>query len=226
MARSYFQYSRRRARASNKSSLWWRAPANAKANVALAQVQKLKTRVHRPEQVAGNNTSSQAIDANGSFVLLTSFAIGDDYNNRQGRILHLKRLNGVMSIAQHASATETFVRVMLIRFMRYSPDSSTTPSFGELLNNAATYYAAPNVKPVQHSKYQILMDRMVALSDVGKTCAVMRFNKYYKKAKKIEFDGTGGTSASQGRIYLALISNESTNTPTVAWDINVHCVDY
>jgi len=172
-----------------------------------------------PEYKFLDNANSLSAPNTGVMVSnMSLIALGDTDSTRNGNSIkatsHLLRY----TITKASAATATAIRIIL--FTDISSDGAV-PAVADLLDNAS------NLSPlsqVNGSRFHILMDRMYNLS--ADTPIITR--QYYRKMNHhIKYlDGTANnTSLGQGPIYMCLISNEGTNTPTVAYQSRIRFLD-
>lgn len=121
-----------------------------------------------------------------------------------------------------AAATQTFIRMILFEDKF---NTGTVPTASNLLGLTLTtgwsVIAPLNVDTT--TRYRILMDKRIALSQNGKQNYIM--NKYIKIERHVHYTGPAATDTYNGNIYLLLVSNESTNTPTVYFNCRVGYYD-
>ena len=113
--------------------------------------------------------SSQTFSTTGSLTLLNGLSQGDDFDNRSGRQVRFKSLQFRGSVEQHASATQTFLR--LIWVIDKQPNAST-PVIGDILTSTSIA-ATRNLD--NRKRFVILKDILVQMNSNGKSTSVMKF---------------------------------------------------
>jgi len=183
------------------------------ATFAASQLNTEKKHVDRAD-------ASMPGDTNLDFELLNGIAQGDGNENRDGTSVKFLTLfvKGFMRIS--SSTSRTLVRVLIIHDK--VPDGSL-PSTSDILDNSDIngMYNTENMG----AKYQILLDRTYTLSDgSGQT---RPFKIFKKLGTKSRYSGTGSTLAdiSQGAYYIAFLSDESVNVPSISWRSRMMFVD-
>ncbi len=164
------------------------------------------------------------VDPNTSGVALNLSAIaqGDTINNRQGNKLRVKHLEVGGIITLHASATNSQVRMMIVRD---NNGSTTPPTISSLFANAATFFAN-RLKlgdPQTNSRFTVLWDRFIIM-DAGHGLT-QKFHWSTGLDHHVYFTGTSATDEGKGHMYLFIASNEATNDPVVAANATLKWID-
>ncbi len=152
-----------------------------------------------------------APNTTGSVVNMTAIAQGDTITNRQGNKIRAKQLLVQGKIQLHASATDSHVRMVLVRDNNGSTVAPTIAelygSAGNMLNNLLKVG-----DPQTNSRFSILWDKLVLINSDTPTKGV-----HYTQSldHHIFFTGTAGTDEGKGHIWLMIVSNEATNDPIV-----------
>lgn len=181
-------------------------------------VRKLKARA-RGEEVQKYDASSNSTPDNstGSVVHLSFIAEGDGENERTGQ--KINHLNTVVrgKITMHASATNTKVRILIIR-----QKTNATPQLSGVLQAATGSAAVDRFKSSIYGGLSTIMyDKTVQLHTYRPAVS------FFAKAKsKFPIEWADGTAAgiSKNHVYMILISDEATNTPTLdyTWRVNYY----
>lgn len=146
---------------------------------------------------------------------LTAMAQGDDVTNRSGNSVRLQSVMMRYQPSQHASATNSIVRVILFQWM-----DDDAPVATDILDNNAGW-GQPNLEKA--AKYRILLDHVFKFSDSSMR---VDFFKYFKELNThVRYDSTAGTDYAKGSLWLMELSNEGTNLPTVARSTRVRFID-
>lgn len=124
----------------------------------------------------------------------------------------------------NASATQTFVRVALVRDTKCG---GVLPDMDAAVWNSNSMVSMRNIQ--FGSRFKVMYDRVFGFGATGTDTT--RFFKIYKKlsrrAGKLEFDGNAGTVAdlSSQNYILCMWSTEATNVPTVTYHSRVRYLD-
>ena len=170
-------------------------------------------------------TTQFTVDPNstGAVVNLTAIGQGDDIGARQGNKVRMKHLSIKGSVAINASATQTRLRMMIVRD---NNGSTTQPAIADLFTSAGVFNQNRNKlgDPQTNSRFSILWDKFIQLSDSGDS--VQRAINYSTSLDHhVFFSGTASTDEGKGAMYLFISSNEATNDPTVSVDAMVKFID-
>lgn len=183
------------------------------ARQAWKGVMQLKRMVNvEYKQHVVNSPTNAVSDTEATALDLAVIPIGDTQSTRDGT--SIKPINLVMRMitTQHASATNTQVRVVIFRSKAENDNTPTTTSvFG-----TATFLVLPKVQDRRFNT-KILYDRYISLSSAGKSNDIRTI--ILKLHGHINFDNedTTGDDKEAGGLYMCLVSNEATNTPNVQY---------
>lgn len=156
-------------------------------------------------------STSTAVSTTGTIVSLSDIPQGDTVNHRHGDSVKPQGLTIRLKAVANSSAVSTQLRVVIFRMKH---ENGTTPTIANLFDGTSSlYYLAPKAWDNRfHSK--ILYDRVLNLSDDRSQGA---FRKIYLKLTGHINWQAGTTTGEDGELYMALVSNETTNTPNVAY---------
>lgn len=158
-----------------------------------------------------------------SLNLINGVSRGDDYDDRDGRQIKVKSIQCSFNVVRNASATvDQMVRIIV--FIWRSPDG-TAPTIDDVLEPGAT--AMVRLRSLNDRKNtRILYDKVVNLSTGNMTNVVLR---YYKRIEltTIFNENTAGNigDIDTNAIYVAIVSSDNTNQPTVNWTSRVRFID-
>lgn len=213
---------RRRRRYRGNYHPYIKASAPAVGYMAWKVANKVVKKYVNVEKGHHTTGTSSSPDSAGTVIGLTLIDQGDDYNKRTGRQIKVTSLALRFIVNQHASATETQTRIMLVRDREQDGVIPTVTGATGVLSSA-NVQAFPYYDNMR--RFTILYDKVITHSSNGSQST---FRKYYKKmALKVRYDGTTASQAHQkeNNLYLLLISNEATNTPTVNWESKIRYID-
>lgn len=143
----------------------------------------------------------------GSVYCLTALGQGDTESTRSGNTVLFHSLYIKMALTPHASATGTFIRYMLV--VDKASDSASPVSTDILENVDITGF----LKHVNSQRFGVIRDKVYHVSPDGKDTAFIR--DYVPLNMKVHYDGTTSSDNFNNGVYIFLLSNEPTNTPTV-----------
>lgn len=206
------KYSSKRKGRSRKTS-WYNRKFSALdiAKKALSNTRYLKGLVNSEMFHIQNTQTGIAISNTGGLAHLTNIAQTDTDSGRTGNSILLRNLLFRVSITQHASASTTFCRFMLIQDTQQIAD--TVPSISDVLETV--HYLSP-LKDGSVGRFKVMLNKVVSLDSASKKCYV---NEFYKKLYlHVRYNGSNNTDQQKNAIYLILLSSETTNTPTFAYE--------
>ena len=149
--------------------------------------------------------------------LISGIPQGDDEGARTGNSIKLNSIYLQMAIGMSASATQTFVRFMVVEDKFQTGTAPTAADLiqytyaGASVNNVINTICPLNVDHT--TRYRVLLDKRLSLSINGRMNAIYR--KYFKFDKHVHYTGSGATDTYSSNIYLVIFHNEPTNYPTI-----------
>lgn len=168
-----------------------------------------------------HNTSSLTPNSSGSLVNLTKIATGDDMKDREGRSIKLVSCLMRYTLTIHGSATHTSLRVMLIIDRDYL---AALPSVTDVLS-VANVRSPLNIFTTAGSRFKVLTDKVFTLDQNNR--GAVNFKIFKKIHTHVKYGATtaADNAGLRGQLLLLTISNESTNTPTMAGYTRVRWID-
>lgn len=174
------------------------------------QVSMLSGLINSEVKFVDNAVNTSVGNTGSANASLTVIAEGDDYGNRNGRWILAKSIQGKFQFTIHASATATSCGWVLYMDKKASIGLSGTP-WVDVLSTAD-----PNalINRGDSDRFVILRRGVVDLSINGQRTKHVSF--YFPlKGIHVKYNGTTSTSYDQNNIFIAFISTEGTNTPTL-----------
>lgn len=161
-------------------------------------------------------TASASTPSNsGSIIHLTAVGQGDsDVANRSGNSIFVRNLFARLSFERNASATNTFVRYIF--FIDTQQVGDTNPTVATVLNSSSTLSA---LNTGTAGRFKILKDGMVSLSSSGQSAIYKKI--YLNMRHHVRYNADSGSDQQKGAIYLLVISDQATNTPTFTYNIKI-----
>ena len=159
--------------------------------------------------------------SSGAVVNLTAIAQGDNIDNRQGDKLRLKYISVRGTIFMHASATQSRVRMLILRD---NNGSTTQPAITDLFSTVTVFGQNKNKlgDPQRNSRFSVLFDKMLM---VDTDRPQYSFNWSSQLDHHVFFTGVATTDEGKGHLYLFISSNEASNDPIVTADAMVKWID-
>lgn len=178
------------------------------AKQAYNGVKYLKSLVNVEKHPLDINTSINP-DTTGLMTLLNATVQGDAEANRAGNSILLRSVNINMKFTMNTSATNTTIRYILF-FDKEA--NGATPTGANILQNVSPI---GNYDHNQASRFEVLYDNRLTLSVNGTSEVVKRI--YRRLQRHTHYDGVAGTAADivDYGLWLYMVSDEGTNTPTV-----------
>lgn len=170
-----------------------------------------------------DTVSSAAPDINGpALALLNGLTKGDDYNNRDGRQVRWKSIQGYARPYINASATHTTIRMIIFIDKQSSETAATAASLLDV-TSASAIDAFRNLS--NRKRYVILKDRRVSLSQ-DRPETVIKFYKKLDMKQVFDDSDTGGISdIATNSIYVLFASDEATNVPQIPYNFRLRFID-
>lgn len=166
------------------------------------------------EQKIADTANAPVVSNAGAVTLLSGVAQGDGDFQRNGNQIkaHSSYFRGLLAI--NGTATRTFCRVMIF-FDKESRGAA--PGVTDVLQ-VASVESPLNIENAGW-RFVIIHDKTYALSINGPETKTTVLFKDFGLKHHIRYLSAGGAAADQGTnaIWLLLISNEVTNTPTVTY---------
>ncbi|UYD39136.1 MAG: capsid protein [Wigfec virus K19_668] len=179
------------------------------AKTAYSGVKYLKSLVNVEKHPHETNYNITPDQTTGNFTCLNLIAQGDGTADRTGNRIKMFSTNANIRVTINSLASNTCVRIIM--FMDRQANGSV-PALSELLNNGATI---ANYNHDYAQRFPILADRKVNLSISGKQETTLRI--YRKLGMHTDYDGATASAGDivTNSLYIFIISDEGTNTPTV-----------
>lgn len=166
-----------------------------------------------------------APDNSGFVVNLTNIASGDLATERDGNSIKLMRLAGRVWITQNGSAQKTAVRVIIFRGKNersqpYEVDDNSN-GMAVLDASAPQCIIAPKLEDNKYDT-KILFDKTYHMSNNGNSSILCNWN--FKLFGHTTFQDQSAT-IENGGLYMLVVSNEGTNTPTFNYCLRTSYTD-
>lgn len=181
------------------------------ATAAYRGVQYLRGLVNVEKHALDSQASLMPDNTVGALECLNLIAQGDAEQNRQGDSIMMKSIHCNLKFTINSSATHTNIRIIMFL---YKQPQGATPTLGFILStvNTTGVYNHDNA-----GLYTILYDKSVNLSITGQQETYRQITrKFYQLHER--FDGAAASvgDIQTNALWLAFISDEATNHPTVS----------
>lgn len=163
-----------------------------------------------------NNTVSDTEN----FQLLNGLTTGTSATTRNGQSIKIVSTFIRFYITMNASATTTQVRLFLFKDLQ---PNGAIPTSGQLLQDNSNILSPLLV--AYGRRFKIFMDKLFRL-DTNKLN--IEFKKFFKHKFHTEYNtGTAGTIAdiTKNSLYVMMVSDQATNTPTVQFWSRIRFID-
>lgn len=181
------------------------------AKAAYSGVKYLRSLVNVEKHALFLNASTTP-DTNGTVICLNTLSQGDGEANRTGDSILSKMIHVNMKISINAAASNSTVRVILFWYRQPAGATATV---------TLPLQAASNQSCYNHDTaklYSVIYDKQYNLSISGQQeRSLMITRKFYQV--HTTYNGNAGTSADieTNALWMLLISDEATDTPTCLW---------
>ncbi len=177
-----------------------------------AQVTRLQRASNQRELYSLASAFTVDPNTTGAVVSLTDIATGDTTTTRSGRQVVLKHVKASGIVTMNASATDSHVRMMIIRD---KIGNTTPPTITDMFTSAVQFASnKPSIEtPQVRHRFQVLMDKWLVVNAGSGLTKTFKFNR--KINYRCYFTGSASTDGGTNNLYLFIASNEATNDPVV-----------
>lgn len=212
-------YTRRRRRTyrKKKSPSWAKyvTPSNAVKAAGVAQaawrgVQMLKGLVNSERMY---NDRTLTLGSNRSLMWgLTLIPQGDDVGNRTGNSILVRSFYMRGYLQANPSITGN-TRISLVLLQDLQQVSDTTPGITDVFEQDDP---DSMIKKTTAGRYKILWRKNYTLFPQAAGQSARDLQKYFKLYSHVRYNGSSASDIQKGGYYLAMLSSESTNFPTIS----------
>jgi len=156
-----------------------------------------------------DTVNGATIPNTGTVSTVSSIAQGLDYTNRVGDSIKIQYMEFKFRWTIGASATNSFVRVMVVRDL---DGYGSTPALTDIL---ATANVLSPINYLHKDRFSVLFDEVEVLTSANNTSSVGAYLTPH--AGHIKYLGTSSSTASNGKgsVYMVFLGSEATNVPRV-----------
>lgn len=222
MVRRFSRYQgRRRFRKRRRGSRFFKNAGRAigLASSALAVARGVKSLLNVEYKVVPNVGSSFAINTTGTMDLISGIGEGSASYERNGKSVKMTSLNGRMHFAYNTAGNAAqCCRVIIFQDMH---GEGGTPGISDVLDGTG-WNGLRNLDNTD--RFKVLRDMTIQLTDSQRSKLIKIF---IKRKCKLEFLGSTSAVAYQGAgsVWILTIGNQSTNAPTMSWDMRLRYID-
>lgn len=205
-----------RRRVRQKRVPWYEKKYNAMqlAHKAYKGVWYLKGLVNS-EMLHIINSSAANVSNTGTIASLTNIGQGDGITSRTGNSILVRNLLIRLTLEQHATATKTFYRIMLVVDTQQIGD--TAPGVTDVLESASTLSSLDTNEP---GRFVVLKNWFTCTDSAGGTTQAL---EWYTDNLMLhtKYNGTSSSDIQRNGIYLLLLSDQATNTPSINYNVKI-----
>lgn len=188
------------------------------ANSALKLARAVSEMVDVEYKNLDTRTTLTAVTTAGGVVLLNDIDQGNDSNNREGRQVKAKQVYIKGYCVGSTNTNDNMMRVMLVLDC---DNQGSNPAVSDILTVPGTYHVYSHKNTVNRKRFVILWDRTYELEN-GRS---EQWEIYKKVSYKLDYSSATGTDTTNNALFLVYISNDSTNTPEIAYNSRLTYID-
>jgi len=187
----------------------------------LNQIRKL---INVEEKVIEVDSTSATFTTTGTLVSLSTVAQGSDFNERVGNSIKLQEIEVNARIFMNTASGNSVYRFIIVRDL---DGYGTAPAVSSILSNGVGTTTAPlAIKDfLNRKRFSFLFEEMGTLSPQGERGVYISVRIPHEG--HILYLGSTATAASNGKgsLYLLVLSDETVNMPTIAFQSRVTFTD-
>lgn len=190
--------------------------------VGLNEIRKL---INIETKFVDKAQTSTAISTTATVFAISQTAQGLDVSNRVGDSIKLQHITVRGRVNVSTAASNSLVRIMVIRDL---DGYGTAPVSADILQDSATVSSCLSpINYLNRERFSVLYDELVELQGIVQGTAGMPFYFDSAHAGHVLYLGTTATAASNGKgsLYVVALSDEATNTPSIAFYSRVTYTD-
>lgn len=155
----------------------------------------------------------------GSIHNIHEISVGTSANQRTGFVINAQSVNVKAQFQAHASATNTFVKMLIVQDKQQVAD--TQPAVSDVIYSLGANSWLANKNYDTTGRFKILASHTFLQDGTNP--------RYYEKQLKlgfpIRYNGTGPTDIQKNGLYVIFISNQITFLPTINWSTHMTFYD-
>jgi len=191
--------------------VWDKPTTTNVAKAAWSGVKYLRTLVNSEVHKFDVGVTTTTPSTTAVITQLNAIAQGDLSSNRTGNSLLLKYLTMRVAVLASTSANQTLLRIIV--FFDKQQIADTAPATTDLLSVNSTLAFLNNNAA---GRFQVIDDRFINLDNLSKKSMHYKYYKSFAGSNiHCKYNGAASTDIQKNGLYVAFISNEATNTPSV-----------
>lgn len=216
----YYQSGKRKY---NRAKVWANTPQTPKALAIQAYkgVKYLKGIINSELHHHDNPLSVVSIPNTGLVTHLTGLNTGDTDTTRTGNSILLKNLTYRYLLEVNASVT-TNTSVSVIIFLDTQQIADTTPTPTQVLSTASPQSL---LNLTAQGRFKIIKRQNFVLTPSSGVRPAIEIKGYIPMNKHVKFNNTTSTDIQKNGLYLLVIADEATNTPTINGNFRIAYYD-
>jgi len=223
--RKYRKYTKKTKRSTGWGSTVAKAGKYVNTAVAAYQLASKVARMVNVEYKFHDDNRIVAVDNGGIIYNLTDIPTGQTTNDRIGASIKPMRISGRTFVTQNGSAQKTIIRFILFRGkserrLSFSVDDNSLGM--AVLDANAQLVIAPKLFDNKYDT-KFLYDKIYHMSNNGNSSIVLNWD--FKLFGHVQYVQGGANDIEDGGLYLLIVSNEGTNTPTVNTSFRISYTD-
>lgn len=198
---------------------------NNLARKAMSGVKFLKSLINTEKKILDTSFTNSGIASTGTVQWLSAITTGTGFNQRTGMVVKGFNISirGMLSW-NSASSTQQQIRAILFRNLKLN--QGATPAASDILQNtggAGSIYSPYNVDNI--GDFQVLHDRVYMLDGVARNQQILKI--FARVPYHIRWDQAGDaiTDTESGHLFLLLVSDEASTTPTAEFTCRLRFID-
>jgi hypothetical protein len=186
----------------------------------LNEIRKL---INIEEKILETSLSSTTFNQTGAVTPISQIAQGLNFTDRVGDSIRLQRVQVKFRLFKNTGATQSLLRFIIFRD---NDCQGATPAIGDVLQTTGSALAPLSMLDfLNRRRFAILRDCLITLNNTGENTYVESFDVPHHG--HVLYLGTAADAASQGKgsLFCAYVSDEATNTPSVAFQSRLTFTD-
>lgn len=180
-----------------------------------AGLNEIRKLINIEEKVLDTSQSSAVFDTTGNIYSISTVGQGTDYNQRIGDSIKMQHIEVHWRLYKNTGSTQSLVRIMLVRDL---DGYGTAPATGDVLQSVGTATSVSSPTDwLNRKRFSVLRDEYHTLNNTGDStvCGVWEV----PHSGHVLYLGTTAAASSNGKgsLYVLVISDEPTNTPSVSF---------
>lgn len=163
--------------------------------------------------------SGTAMSTTAAFIQLANIAEGSDVADRTGNSILAKYLTFKYYVTINPSAGGSEARILCFVDTQ---NQGTNPVVADIITGAGNAITSP-INADNTQRFTTLFDDRISLSINGNRTTARKH--YIPLNFHIRYQGSAGSTFNKNMIYLMVVSNEATNTPTLIGDARLAYYD-